>query len=50
MDWETFKKWLAFQCIDIDRISWKQSVVLYKDFENEKKQNSFSYRKALDKE
>ncbi|MGE6347966.1 hypothetical protein ACQKIY_25170 [Bacillus mycoides] len=44
MDWELFKKWLELEGIDIIMLSWKRTQIQMKDFENEKKQNSFSYR------
>jgi len=46
-DWELFKRWLELEGIDIIMLSWEQTQIQFKDFENEKKQNSFSYRRAL---
>ncbi|MBK1611746.1 hypothetical protein [Bacillus cereus] len=49
VDWDIFKKWLELEGIDILMLSWRQTQVQIKDFENEKKQDSFSYRRALSK-
>ncbi|PEF30386.1 hypothetical protein CON39_11995 [Bacillus thuringiensis] len=49
MDWEIFKKWLELEGVDMIMLSWRQTQVQIRDFENEKKQDSFSYRRALSK-
>lgn len=46
--WELFKVWIRLEGIDLDMLSWKDTQIAIKDFENEAKQNSFSYKRALE--
>jgi hypothetical protein len=49
-NFELFKLWVELEGINLDRLSWKETQRLIKDFENEEKQNSFSYKRALVKQ
>ncbi|MFA2720639.1 hypothetical protein [Bacillus paranthracis] len=40
-DWELFKRWLELEGIDIIMLSWEQTQIQFKDFENEKKAKLF---------
>ena len=48
-DWALFNTWLEVEGIDQDRITWAMYETLNKVFQNEKKQNAWSYQRALKK-
>lgn len=35
-DWELFKVWMRVQGTDMDRLSWSDTQIAMKQFENEK--------------
>lgn len=50
MEWGLFKIWLEIEGIDMDKLSWQQTQILIKSFENDVEQNAFNYRLALQKQ
>ena len=46
-DYLLFKVWIKMCDVDLDRLSWQQVKRLMADFENEKRQNTSSYIRAL---